>query len=131
MPNDFDFSLKHAVPGDALLGGTGQLGRMSWISKRLCENDLYLLQDGTFSKLLFNEVLECFVGGQFIAVIVLGFSFIERTIAGRLSYIGEMDAAKGNSEQLIKAAFKQGWLTQAEYDHVNELRILRNPIVHF
>lgn len=131
MPNDFDFSFDHAVSGDALLGGTGQLGRMSWLGKRLRENDLYLLQDGTFSKLLFNEILECFVGGQFIATIVLGFSFIERTIAGRLSHVGKKAAARGSSEELIESALQWEWLTQTEHDHINELRTLRNPIVHF
>lgn len=130
MPNDFDFSFDHAVTGDALLGGAGQLGRISWLGKRLRENDLYLLQDGAFSKLLFNEILECFVGGQFIATIALGFSFIERTIAGRLSHIGEKAAAKGCSKQLIEAALQRKWLTQTERDHIDELRALRNPIVH-
>lgn len=131
MSNDLDFSFDHAVPGDTLLGGAGQLGRVAWLGKRLRENDLYLLQDGAFSKLLFNEVLECFVGGQFIATIVLGFSFIERTIAGRLSHVGEKVAAKGSSEQLIAAALQRKWLTETEHDHINELRTLRNPVVHF
>jgi len=131
MPNDLDFSLDYAVPGDVLLGGTGRLGRMAWLGKQLRENDLYLLQDGALSKLIFNEVLECFISGQFIATIILGFSFIERTIAGRLSHVGEKAASKGSSEELIATALQRNWLTKTEHDHINELRTLRNPIVHF
>lgn len=35
------------------------------------------------------------------------------------------------SENLIKEAVGKGWLTNDEQDHLNKLRKLRNPIVHF
>ncbi|MBK6973514.1 MAG: hypothetical protein IPH26_11435 [Sterolibacteriaceae bacterium] len=131
MPAEIDYTFDHPVRGDAVLGA-GRLGRVAWLGKRLRDDDLYLLQDGAFSKLLFNEVLECFVGGQFIATIVLGFSLIERSIAGRLSHIGQTSVAKGGtSEQLIDAAFNLGWLTGTERDRINDVRKLRNAVVHF
>lgn len=130
MSTKFYFSLDHAVTKDALLSGTNQLSRADWVVN-LLRDDFYFLQDGEFSRLLLNEVLECFIGGQFIASIILGFSMIERSVAGRLSYIGEKSTAKGNSAQLIEAALKRSWITQAEYDHIDKLRTLRNPIAHF
>lgn len=89
MPNSIDYSLDHPVSGSQLLGGSDRLGRVTWLSKHIHDDDLYLLQDGAFSKLLLTEVLETFVSGQFIATVFLGFSFIERTIAGRLYFMGE------------------------------------------
>lgn len=105
---------------------------MAWLSRRLRENDLFLLQDRKFSKLLFKEVLESYVGGQFIATIVLGFAFIERAIAARLSYVGEAGVKTMNSEELVKRAFARKWLTDDEFHEIDELRCkLRNPVVHF
>ena len=131
MSDELDFSLDVTASGDELLSGTGRLARIGWLSKRIRKDDLFLLQDGSFSKLLFNETLECFVGGQFIATVVLGFSLVERTIAGRLSHVGEKKEAKGSSEELMSSALRNGWLSQTEVDKINELRALRNPVVHF
>lgn len=131
MVKKLDFSFDRTVTGEELLVGSGRLGRLAWLAKRIPEKDLYLLQDGAFSQFLFSEVSESFVNGQFIATIVLGFSFIERTIAGRLSFVSEKNAAKGTSEQLIDAALAKGWVTTEEKKLLNNLRALRNPIVHF
>lgn len=131
MSNDSDYSLDQAILGSELLGGSSRLGRVTWLSKHLRENDLYLLQDGAFSKLLFTEVLETFVGGQLIATIILGFSLIERTIAGRLYFLGENNVEKMRGEALLNAALQKEWLTTEEHKLLNELRKLRNPFVHF
>lgn len=131
MSDELDFSLDVTVSGDELLGGTGRPGRIGWLAQRIRKDDLFLLQDGSFSKLLFNETIECFVSGQFIATVVLGFSLIERAIAGRLSHVGDRKAAKGRSKDLMVAALKKGWLSQTEFDQIKELGALRNPVVHF
>ncbi len=131
MKSEFDFSFDRPVHGEELLGGTGQLARASWLTKYIREDDIYFMQDGTLSELLFKEVLSSFVAGQLIATIVLGFSLIERTIAGRLASIGDK-AALANSEDLLKNALERDWLKKDEYEQLNELRkSVRNPIVHF
>lgn len=131
MKPEFDFSFSRPVLGADLLGGTGHLARASWLAKHIREEDMYFMQDGTFSQLLLQEVLSTFVGGQFIATIVLGFSLIERTIAGRLAYGDEKNAALATSEMLLKNALDRNWLTQEEHDLLDNLRKLRNPIVHY
>lgn len=131
MSDELEFSLDVTVSGDELLSGTGRLGRIVWLAQRIRKDDLFLLQDGSFSKLLFNETIECFVGGQFIATVVLGFSLVERAIAGRLSHVGDKKAAKGRSEELLVSALKKGWLSQTEFDQIKALGALRNPVVHF
>ena len=131
MSNDLDFSFDVSATGEQLLGGSGQFVRGAWLSQRIRRDDFFLLQDGSFSKLLFAEVLECYVSGHFIATAVLAFSLIERTIAGRLSHIGREAEAKGTSQELLRAALNRHWITQNEYDQIDALRDLRNPIMHF
>ncbi len=116
---------------DSLLGGTGQLARASWLAKRVREDNVYFMQDGTLSEILFKEILNSFVAGQFIATIILGFSLIERTVAGRLAFVGDK-AALAKSEDLLKNALEHEWLGKEEHELLDELRkSMRNPIVHF
>lgn len=131
MSDELDFSLDVTVSGDVLLSGTERLGRIEWLARRIRKDDLFLLQDGSFSKLLFIETIECFLGGQFIATVVLGFSLIERAIAGRLFHVGDEKAAKRKSEELMVSALNKGWLSQTEFNQIGELRALRNSVVHF
>ena len=131
METEFDFSFDRPVYGEELLGGSGQLARASWVARRVRNDDVYFMQDGTLSQLLFKEVLSTFVSGQYIATIVLAFSLIERTVAGRLAFVGDKSGALAKSEALLENAFKRGWLRTEEHELLNELRKLRNPIVHF
>jgi hypothetical protein len=131
MGTELDFSTVRPVHGVELLSGSGQLTRASWLARHIREDDIYFMQDGTFSQLLFKEVLSTFVAGQHIATIVLAFSLIERTVAGRLAFVGDIPTAKAKSEVLLKNALERGWLKPEEYKLLNKLRNLRNPIVHF
>jgi hypothetical protein len=131
MTKNLDFSLAHTASGDDILGDSNHLKRTTWVSSHIHKNDLYLFQDGILSKLILTEALQSFIGGQFIATIILGFSFLERTIAGRLHFIGVEKVIKMNSEALLNEALHRKWLTDDEYTNLNNLRELRNPIVHF
>ena len=130
MSDEVDFSTSQSILGSAILG-SGRLGRASWVASKIVPADLYLLQDGEFSRVLLHEALECFVNGQFIAAITLGFSFVERSISGRLSFNQEKKAALGRSEELIGFAQARGWLSLDQVQSLNDLRQLRNAIVHF
>lgn len=131
MEDELDFSIERTVRGSELLSGTGRLGRLAWLGRKIKDDDLYHLQDGAFSQLLFNEVIESYVNGQFVAAIILGFSFIERAIAGRLHHVNAKIADRGRSNELISAAFERGWLTTTERDALTKLGALRNSIIHF
>lgn len=131
MAGEFDFSFDRPVHGEELLGGTGQLARASWLAKRLRDDDIYFMQDGALSQLLFKEVLSCFLAGLDIATIVLAFSLIERTIAGRIATVCDNFPERATSESLLNSALEREWLTPDDHKSLNELRKLRNPIVHF
>ncbi|HEY8888038.1 MAG TPA: hypothetical protein VIM35_06100 [Gallionella sp.] len=71
----------------------------------------------------------CFVNGQFIACIVLGFSVVERSFAARLHLIDK--DVPGKAIDLLKAAKSQGWLNDDEYVQLDVAREYRNPVTHF
>lgn len=129
-PLDFDFT--HSVTAEVLIRGAGRLERLSWLHERIKKGDLFFLQDGTRSQVVFQEAVDSFVNGQYIAVVALGFSFIERTIAGRLWSIGEKEKANTrDNSKLLNFAKDRGWLTDGEVTALNNLRDVRNYVVHF
>ena len=131
MADELDFSCERSVTGEELLLGSGRLERLAWLNRLIPSGDLFFLQDGEFSKLVFQEAVDSFVNGQFIAATVLGFSFIERTIAGRLSHVGDKKLALSKSGELLHAALQRRWLTETEHSSLDALLKVRNPIIHF
>lgn len=134
MTDELDFGIDPTctVRANELLRGTGRLERLEWIHQRLKGGDIYFFQDGKRSQIVFQEAVDSFVNGQFIATIALGFSFIERTIAGRLWHLGEKDAAQTRSNyKLLNFAKDRGWLSEGEVTVLNNLRDIRNYVIHF
>ena len=83
------------------------------------------------SKYLFEEARYSFVYGQFLAVIVLGISYIEHTLAAMFYTSGRNDLERASISTLLREAVRVGWITHAEYDHLNKAREIRNPVTHF
>lgn len=128
---EMDFDIAHTVDSEELLNGSGRLERLALLNARIKKGDLYFLQDGKRSKLVFQEAADSYVNGQFISSIALGFSFIERTIAGRLWFLNERKKAKDKGESLLKEALARQWITDGEFTSLNNLRNIRNYVVHF
>lgn len=80
---------------------------------------------------LFGEARYCFVYGQFVASAVLGFAFVERTLAAMHDGSGRDDLQRAASEKLFKEARSAGWLNEADLSAFEKARKLRNPLVHF
>jgi hypothetical protein len=131
MSDNLDFSFNVLISGEAVLEKEGRLSRINWLAHRIRNDDFFLMQDGSYSKLLFTELLECYISGQFTATTILGFTLIERSIAGRLSHVGQASDAQGKSDDLLKSALAKNWITNDEYNKLDGLRKVRNPLVHF
>jgi len=131
MATETTLSFERGLLALELLHPDSKLGRLQWLAKHINPDDLYFFQDGELSQSLFHEILDAYIAGLDLAVCVLGFTFIERSIAGRLSHIGASVAAKGRSGQLLAEALRRGWLSQEEYSTLDNLRLNRNPLVHF
>ncbi|MGQ3056601.1 MAG: hypothetical protein ACT6T0_05340 [Nevskia sp.] len=127
-----DSSWGKTVSKSELMGQCPTLDRATWLNGLIAHIDIYAMQDGEFSKALLAECFSCFVNGHLIATVILGFSLIERTFAGRLDYVGEgKSVTRGSSRKLFEAAQKKGWLTENELSALNDIRALRNPVAHF
>src|SRR2546428_6452661 len=58
---------------------TGRLERLQWLATELPPGEYLTFPGGLMAKFLFEETRYCFAYGQYLAVIVLGVAFIERT----------------------------------------------------
>ena len=131
MVDELDFDLSFTVKAEELLKGSGRLERLSWLNSNLKKGDLYFLQDGERSKLVFQEAMDSYVNEQFLSAIALGISFIERTIAGRLWHLKEQALSKKSGETLLKEALSRKWINKGESIELANLRKIRNYVVHF
>ena len=55
--------------------------RLDWIAEIMPTAEYLAFPSGFMAKYLFEEARYCFVYGQFLAVIVLGLAFLEKTLA--------------------------------------------------
>jgi len=82
-------------------------------------------------KQLFEESRYSYIYGQFIASAVLGFAFVERTLAAMQFAAGRNDLQRATSAQLFKEARNSGWLGEEDLKVFEKARERRNPLVHF
>lgn len=105
--------------------------RLSWLLTATPKNPIWLFHGGWLAQHLFEEARYSFVYGQFIASAVLGFAFVERTLAAMFYAAGRNDLKRATSERLFQEALRVGWLTSEEIERFEDARKLRNPLVHF
>ena len=130
MPSDFDFSLEVSATASEIVGSDGRVDRLKWVLQQLGDG-VFSFQDGEFSKSIFQEAIDCFINGQSIAAIVLAFSFLERSIAGRFFEIGDVKFERSKAETLFREARTKGWLTDPEFELLKSAKDLRNSVTHF
>lgn len=132
MTDELDFSTTESLSSNEVLSSNDKLSRLSWLNKKiLSSGDFYFFQDGKLSKILFNEIISCYIDGHYIAVIALGFAFIESGIAGRLSHVGIEKPENMRSVELLLKAKELGWISEIEHNDLTELRLLRNSTMHY
>ena len=114
---------------------TGQredrLARLRWVASQMPEVDWMVFGCGPISKYVFEEARYCYVYGQFLASIMLGLAFVEMSLAGAFYGTGRNDLQRAGIKKLSHEALDCGWLTQSDYDMLERVRTLRNPVTHF
>ena len=80
---------------------------------------------------LFEEARYCFAYGQFLATIVLGFAYIEHTLASLLYMSGRDEAERARASDLLKQALDRGLINETEFDNLDRARGIRNSVAHF
>lgn len=104
--------------------------RAAWIARFGWPQDGYMLAGGYGSLAPWEDVRAAFIGGQFLAVILLGQSFLEHSLAGYLNLLGGTPGRSGLADLL--AEFRdRGWITQTDFDVLDDVRRVRNPYAHY
>jgi hypothetical protein len=109
----------------------GRLRRLRWLADQMPKVDWMLYGTGPITKYLFDEARYCFAYGQYLASIVLGLAFIELSLGGAFYGAGRSDLEKAGIATLSKEALACGWLSQSDYEAIDQARQYRNPITHF
>ena len=108
-----------------------RLDRLRWIARIAPRSDIWTFPGSDLSLYLFEEARYCFVYGQFLATVVLGMAYIERTLAAWFYAAGRDDLERASFIRLLSEARDQGWLRDQEYADLERIRQLRNPLAHF
>jgi hypothetical protein len=108
-----------------------RLARLEWLSSLVPAADYWTFPGGLTAKLVFEEMRFCFLYGQFLASIVLGLAYIERTLASEFYAAGRNDLERAGIAQLLREAQLVGMLTNAEAGEIDRIRMARNPVIHF
>ncbi len=109
----------------------GRVARLEWLATVLPRGEYLTFPGGLMSKFLFEEMRYCFAYGQYLATIVLGLAYIERTLAGKLYGAGRDDLERAGIAKLLEQASAFGILTDEEAAEVDRIRRTRNPVTHF
>lgn len=84
---------------------------------------------GWIAKHLYEEARYCFVYGQFLGALVLGFA--ERMLAAMFLAFGRNDLQRESASALFREAVSIGWISREEQDWLDRARKARNPVTHF
>jgi hypothetical protein len=107
-----------------------RVARLEWLAHKAPRRRHWLFFGGWLNQQLFEEARYCFVYGQFLSSAILGFAFVERTLAAMFYASGRDDLERSTSKRLFQEARDEGWMNE-ELDLFEEARKLRNPLTHF
>ena len=108
-----------------------RLSRLDWLANKMPDASYLTFPGGLIAKFVFEEARYCFVYAQFLAVIVLGLSYVEHTLAAMFYAAGRDDLERASISTLLREAVRTGWLTQTEFNNLDRARQWRNPVTHF
>ena len=108
-----------------------RLSRLDWLISNMPDANYLTFPGSLISNYLFEETRYCFVYGQFLAVIVLGLSYIEHTLAALFYMAGRDDLERATISTLLREAKNEGLITENEFDNLERARKARNPVTHF
>jgi hypothetical protein len=109
----------------------GRIRRLEWLASILPPGEYLTFPGGLMSKFLFEEMRYCFAYGQFLATIVLGFAYIEQTLAGKFFAAGRNDLKRAGIAKLLREARRHDILGEDEAKELDQIRRTRNPVTHF
>ena len=108
-----------------------RLSRLEWLSDNSPRAEYWLFPGGLLAKSLFEEARYCFVYAQFLATILLGLAYIERTLAALFYGAGRNDLQRASLSTLLSKAHAEGLIEDREFHDLERIRKSRNAYTHF
>jgi len=108
-----------------------RIERLKWLAQIYPPIEYAFFPDGLMAKMLFEEMRYSFVYAQYLATIVVGMAYIERTLAAQLYASGRNDLERAGLGALLKGAAEVGFLPTDEIEELEIIRERRNPVAHF
>ena len=108
-----------------------RLSRLEWLSDNSPPGQYWTFPGGLLAKSQFEEARYCFVYAQFLATILLGQAYIERTLAALLYGAGRNDLERAGFSVLLREAHAEGLIVGSEFQDLERVRESRNINAHF
>ena len=108
----------------------GRLSRLEWLNNNTPGGKDWMFH-GILAKGLFEEARSCFVYGQFLATVLSGLAYVERTLAALFYASGRSDLERASLSALLKEAYAEGVIDSSEFQNLEEIREKRNSYAHF
>ena len=108
-----------------------RLSRLEWLVDRSPVSEYWSFPGGILAKSLFEEARYSFVYAQFSATILLGLSYVERTLGALFYGAGRNDLQRASLSKLLKEAHTHGLINDIEYNDLERIRGIRNIYAHF
>ena len=108
-----------------------RLSRLQWLIDNSPAGEYWAFPGGLLAKSLFEEARYCFVYAQYLATILVGLAYIERTLAALFYGAGRNDLERASLSALLGEAYAEGLIGSGEFRDLERIRENRNSYAHF
>jgi uncharacterized membrane protein len=129
--NDYHEEATEWLKREDGVGREDRTARLQWIASLMPQVEHLTFPGGVLSKYHFEEMRYCFVYGQYLAVVLLGLAYIERTLAASFYGAGRNDLERASISRLLREAVASGMITDDDFERIDRAREIRNAFTHF
>ena len=129
--NDYHEEATEWLKREDGVGREDRTARLQWIASLMPQVEHLTFPGGVLSKYHFEEMRYCFVYGQYLAVVLLGLAYIERTLAASFYGAGRNDLERASISTLLREAVASGMITGDDFERIDHAREIRNAFTHF
>ena len=108
-----------------------RLSRLQWLIDNSPAGEYWTFPGGLLAKSLFEEARYCFVYAQYLATILVGLAYMERTLAALFYGAGRNDLERASLSALLGEAYAEGLIGSGEFRDLERIRENRNSYAHF
>ena len=105
--------------------------RLQWLIDNSPTGEYWTFPGGLLAKSLFEEARYCFVYAQYLATVLVGLAYIERTLAALFYQAGRNDLERASLSALLGEAYAEGLIGSGEFQDLERIRENRNSYAHF